>query len=127
MRNLTELAIPPSFPAYKSVETKHAPRHKHGEPFLCGPIPLNWITHAANAAGRGSGLAVALALWYLSGLNKHAATVRLNGSTLRLFGLKRHASYRGLRALEAANLVKVKRHDGRNPIVTLLQFSEATS
>lgn len=127
MRDLTQFALPPSLSSQQHVEKKLAPRHKQGEPFLCGPIPLNWLCHAANVTGRGSGLAVALALWYLSGLNKHGATVRLNGSTLRLFGLKRHASYRGLKTLEEANLVKVKRHDGRNPIVTLLPMSEATS
>ncbi len=35
-----------------------------------------------------------------------------------------HAGYRGLAALEAARLVSVVRHRGRNPIVTILDGPE---
>jgi DNA-binding MarR family transcriptional regulator len=39
-----------------------------------------------------------------------------------MLGVGRHSAYRGLKRLEEANLVKVERHPGRNPIVTVLDF-----
>ena len=102
-----------------------APHHKSGEHFLRGPIPLNWLCSASLAAGCGSGFKVAIVIWYLSGLNHQAKTVKLSGSALRKMGVKRHASYRGLQALESAGLVSVERHPGRSPVVTILSV-EAT-
>lgn len=101
-----------------------APQHKHGEHFLRGPIPLDWLCAASRAAGSGSGFKVAIALWYLSGLNRQAKTVKLSGTILRKMGIERHAAYRGLRALESAHLVRVERHPGRSPIVTILDIGE---
>jgi hypothetical protein len=97
-----------------------APRHKSGEYFLRGPIPQAWLCAAARAAGRGSGFKVAIALWYLSGLNHQAKTVKLSGAVLRDLGVDRHAGYRGLAKLEKAGLVQAKRHPGRLPVVTIL-------
>ena len=101
---------------------KRAPRHKSGEPFLCGPIPMNWLAAASEASGHGSGLGVAIALWYLSGLNHRAKTVKLSGSVLRQMGIERHAGYLGLKKLEKAGLVSVERHAGRLPVVTILSL-----
>lgn len=97
-----------------------APRHKSGEHFLRGPIPMDWICAAARATGHGSGFKVAIALWYLSGLNRQSKTVKLSGSVLRDMGVERHAGYRGLTALEQAGLVSVERPSGQSPVVTLL-------
>ena len=108
----------PSRPA--TPNRGRAPRHKSGEHFLRGPIPLDWLCAAARAAGHGSGFQVAIALWYLSGLNRQSNTVKLKGSILREMGVDRHAGYRGLAALERAGLVSVERHSGRVPVVTLL-------
>ena len=102
-----------------------APRHKPGERFLLGPIPWDWLCAASKAAGRGSGFQVAVALWHLSGLNHKAKTVKLSGSMLREMGIKRHAAYRALETLEAACLVRVERHDGLSPTVTLLGIRHA--
>ena len=96
-----------------------APRHSAGEHFLRGPIPLTWLTHAASAAGRSSGFKVAIALWYLVGLNHQESTVTLTGRALRAFGMDRYAGYRGLAALEAAGLVSVQRRTGQAPRVTV--------
>ena len=101
-----------------------APRHKQGEAFLRGPIPLSWLSTASHVSGQGSAMKVALAIWYLSGLNGQAKTVKLQTSALRLFGVERHSAYRGLKVLERAGLVHVIRHPGRTPVVTLLE-SEA--
>lgn len=101
-----------------------APRHKNGEHFLRGPIPMDWIYLASIASGHGCGLNVAIALWYISGLNKQSSTVKLSGKVLRKMGIKRHAGYRGLLSLESAGLVSVERHPGRSPIVTLLNTGD---
>lgn len=79
---------------------------------------MQWINTAGKASGRGSGLQVAIALWYESGLNRQASRVKLRGSMLRAMGVNRHAGYRGLNSLEDANPVKVERHPGRCPLVT---------
>lgn len=97
-----------------------APRHKKGEHFLRGPIPMEWVYLASTASGNGCGFNVAMALWYLSGLNHQSSTVKLSGKVLRKMGIQRHAGYRGLNALESAGLVSVERHPGRSPVVTLL-------
>lgn len=100
---------------------ERAPRHKQGEAFLRGPIPLSWLSTASNVSGQGGALKVALAIWYLSGLNQQAKTVKLQTSALRLLGVKRHSAYRGLKVLERAGLVHVIRHPGRTPVITLLE------
>jgi len=87
-----------------------------------GPIPFAWLAEAARQPGRA--LHVAIALWFLSGMTKNRK-VTLSGSVLRILGVKRHSGYRGLKCLEKANLLRVKRHSGRNPIVTLLDFRKS--
>ena len=81
-----------------------------------GPIPLAWLSRAGQQ--RGKALHVAIAAWHLVGLKK-TAEVRLPTVLLTEFGVDRHAGYRGLAALEHAGLVAVKRHPGRQPIVTV--------
>jgi hypothetical protein len=94
------------------------PRHRPGEEFLCGPIPLNWINRACRL--RGKALAVGLALWFKAGTQRDSATVVLSSKLLRRFGVAdRKAGYRGMTALEDAGLVEVERHRGRCPRVTI--------
>lgn len=102
-----------------------APRHKQGEYFLRGPIPLDWLATASVASGQGSALKVSLVIWYLSGLNQQAKTVKLKSSVLQNFGIGRHSAYRGLKTLETAGLVTVERHPGRTPIVTIMALDRA--
>jgi hypothetical protein len=109
----------------KPIKRDKAPRHRSGEHFLRGPIPMNWIRVASVVSGQGSGFKVAIVLWYLSGLNRQAKTVKLSGSVLREMGVERHAGYRGLEALEDAGLVAVERRPGQSPRVTLLNVGEA--
>src|SRR5262249_17899727 len=96
------------------------PRHKQGEHFLRGPIPLKWLTMASSLPGKA--LHVALAIWYGSGLRK-SAMVPLSRKWLTSFGVNRYAAYRALTALEKQGLISVQRHRGRKPIVTLLDVS----
>jgi hypothetical protein len=97
---------------------KKLPRHEPGQKFLKGPIPLNWLSLAASQPGKA--LHVALALWFWAGM-KRSRQVTLSMSWLRAtLGVDRHSGYRGLAALEVIGLVSVVRHQGRKPIVTLL-------
>jgi hypothetical protein len=93
------------------------PRHRHGQLFLKGPIPMAWLERAAQLPGKA--LHVALALWFNAGL-KNQACVRISLSGLQRLGALRDSARRGLAALEQAGLVSVKRHVGRKPIVTIL-------
>ena len=85
--------------------------------FVRGPIPLVWIARAAVLPGRA--LAVGLAIWFIVGAGRRSNAVC--PSLLSRFGVSRKVAYRGLRALEHAGLVKVERHRGRCPRVTVCQ------
>ena len=93
------------------------PRHRPGDHFLKGPIPIDWLQAAASAPGHA--LHVAVALWYQAGMKKNAR-IALSLSSLNAFGLSRYSASRGLKELERIKLVEVKRSPGRKPIVTLL-------
>jgi hypothetical protein len=100
------------------IRRRRLPRHRPGERFLKGPIPLTWLQHAGRLPGKA--LHVSIALWYFAGI-KRTQEVSLSLSRLVEFGANRYAAARGLRALEAARLVSVVRHVGRRPVVTLLE------
>jgi hypothetical protein len=102
-----------------------APHHGSGELFLRGPIPWDWLCTAAIASGQGSGFKLAIVLWHLSGLNRQSKTVKLSGKKLREMGVDRHAAYRSLKSLEAANLISVERRLGRSPVVTIIGVVES--
>ena len=63
-------------------------------------------------------LHVALAVWYLAGLEKDWQ-VKLTWSVLARFGLSAYTGRRGLAALELAGLVTVERRPGCCPVVTI--------
>jgi hypothetical protein len=98
-----------------------APRHKPGEKFLKGPVPLAWLASAARLPGKA--LHVSIVLWFMAGL-KGTQTVSLPKAALQLFGVNRNAKYRALNLLEEAKLIEVERHIGRNPQVTLLDAGD---
>ena len=97
---------------------RRPPRHSKGQKFLKGPIPLQWLRKAAGLAGRAP-LTVALALWYLAGL-QNSDTVKLTGKTAKLFHLHPDSVRRGLRNLEAAKLITVTRLPGHTPVVMIM-------
>jgi DNA-binding transcriptional ArsR family regulator len=86
--------------------------------FLKGPVPWTWIANAAALPGRT--LLVGLCIWRLAGAKK-SNTVFLGNSDLKPFGIGRTTKSRALRALERAGLIKIARHPGRFPMVTLLR------
>lgn len=120
--NIGDLALPK-----KNIPSQNAkarlPRHQPGEKFLKGPIPLNWISTAAQLPGKS--FQVAMAIWFLAGLNK-SATVKLNQKTLTDFGVDRHSKYRALDWLTEAQLIAVDKQTGKSPIVTILSVPVAS-
>src|SRR5262245_3357004 len=92
------------------------PRPGWGESFLKGPVPAGWLW----AAGRlpGKALFVGVELWMRAGI-QGTATVRLTRIRSALRTIDRRVVSRGLRALEMAKLVEVRRGKGRAPLVTL--------
>ena len=105
-----------------AVQEAGIPRHDKGEHFLKGPVPLNWLAQAARCGGKA--LSVAIILWYRAGL-KRSPTVKVPRWTADKFDLRRHAKTRGLKALEQAGLVRVKRQQGCSPEVTLLDYKDS--
>lgn len=116
--DLTRLSLESDKPTLVKPNCKEKPpRHKPGEKFLKGPVPLLWLQQAALSPGKS--LSVGIVLWYLAGIKK-TPTVSLPNTLLQRFGVGRTAKYRALDWLEEARLVAVKRHPGCNPLVTLL-------
>ena len=60
------------------------PRHKQGEKFLKGPIPLKWLINASSLPGKS--LHIAIVVWYRAGLEK-SRTIKLSNITVKVFGL----------------------------------------
>jgi len=98
---------------------KRPPRHEHGEKFLKGPLPWQWIEAAGALPGKA--LAVGLAVWQKAGV-QNERTVPLNLSRL---GISRCTAQRALHALEMAKLVSVEHRAGRPPLVTLCYPSKS--
>ena len=92
------------------------PKHKVGEQFLKGPIPLDWIKTAARLPSKS--LHVGIILWYLAGI-KRQRTIPISNSITKRFGIGRSTKHRALRALESAGLVSICHQPGRTPEVTL--------
>ena len=68
--------------------------------------------------------AVYLVLTLQHRLRRRPASVTLTNQTLARFGLTRWDKVRALACLEAAGLIAVRRQQGKNPSVTLLETCE---
>jgi hypothetical protein len=112
----------PSIPSISKSEIAFPPKRKYKK-FLRGPIPLIWLSMAAQLSGKALNLGIAL--WYLAGLTK-SFTVKPTRATLTLFGMSRWSVSRNLRLLESAGLVTVERHNGKAPLVTIVEEPRST-
>jgi hypothetical protein len=99
------------------------PRHKSGELFLRGPIPLRWLQLASTCGQRAE--AVALLLWYLAGL-QGGSPVKLTRATLELLKVHPRTGRRVLVRMVALGLVRAEFHRGRSPVVTILGVPAAS-
>jgi len=78
------LAVPGS--SSQSRSAVKPPKHKPGERFLKGPIPMRWLELAGLQPGKS--MHVAVALWHLAGMKRNRC-VALSGSVLRRLGVSR--------------------------------------
>jgi len=99
----------------KPAQTKKS--REYGR-YIKGPIPLDWIICAAQLGGKTVNLA--LALWYLKGLQR-SDTVILTHKMLREFGVSVNTSYRLLERMEGSGLVRIKQQPGSAPRVTIME------
>jgi hypothetical protein len=106
-----------NFDAPRPLVPPRLPRHRPGEKFLRGPIPWDWLQHAARL--RGSALHAAVLLWFEAGCRK-SQTVSINLTRAAEFRLSPDTMSRALRELETAGLVSVQRPPGRCLQVTIL-------
>lgn len=100
------------------VETgalRQARQHRIGR-FLKGPVLMRDIAVAAKLPGKA--LAVFVAVRHRADLTRSAA-VTLPASLMRDMGVSKDAKARALNALEAAGLVRVERHAGKQPRISL--------
>lgn len=86
--------------------------------FIKGPIPLPWVELAAQLPGKA--LALGIGLWWLQGMVRDAE-VKLSKRLLQSFNISRDAAADGLRRLEKAGLVRVKRAPGKRPSVRIVK------
>jgi hypothetical protein len=110
LASLTQSSAPPR-------DKKH-----RKQDFLRGPIPVAWIGKAASLGWKAT--QVALAIHFMAGLRKDQAEFRLSTVSCKLFGLSRGGKLVGLKALEKAGLIRVRRAQGKNPQVTILPCEE---
>jgi hypothetical protein len=80
------------------------------------------LTVAAKLPGKA--LALALAIWFESGRRRCAITIKLTTAVLQRFNVGRKAKYRALKHLYDAGLIAVHQTPRRNPVVTILDFTE---
>ena len=114
------LRLPPGA-TEQPAKKPRLPRHRAGEGFLRGPVPLAWLLRACRLSPKA--LAVALALWYKAGLLGNSPEVVASSNLLKRFGVSaRRTQYQALADLERAGLVSVHRGRGRCPRVTILEW-----
>jgi hypothetical protein len=88
------------------------------ELFIRGPIPVGWMARACTLPGMAA--QVAVAIWFLRGL-RGSDQFALTPSTLIRFNVNRYSGYRGLKQLEKAGLISVRRRKGAGPIINIIR------
>jgi DNA-binding transcriptional ArsR family regulator len=94
-----------------------SPRARPGQSYL-SHAPWPWLDVAIRLPNQA--LAVGLMLWHVSNCTKRF-TVRFSAKIGGRCGFSHDTVSRSLAALEKAGLVKVTRHPGCSPLVTLLR------
>ena len=118
--SISELALDVSSPKQLTSEEKNlsrVPRHKPGELFLKGPVPLDWIERCLGAGHKAAN--VAFTLWFKANMND-CSTVRLTDQLLKRFCVTAETGRNVLKKMEEVGLVSVDRKRGRGPDVTIL-------
>ena len=113
--------------ATSSHELPPAPKPRHRgkipvEPFLRGPIPLEWLARAAQL--RKPAILAGLCLWFVRGVSKNTGPLRVSAAVRKKLRLSAGQMLRGLRALEVGGLVRfVKGGRGRCAVVEIRRIA----
>ena len=91
---------------------------RRGDLFIKGPIPMEWISSAANLPGKA--IQVALAFFWLAGMKPHQK-VKITRQALELFNVSDDAYRDALIRLEQAGLIKVSRAQGQRALVEIVR------
>lgn len=102
-----------------SLKRRRNQEGRRSEEFLCGPVPMPWLTLAMRLSG-GSPIKVGLLLWFRSGILRRRTDIPLSRKLLDRAGLPPRTAHDALRQLEKARLVNVSRGRGRCPRVDIL-------
>ncbi|MEI6470901.1 MAG: hypothetical protein WCO72_15705 [Betaproteobacteria bacterium] len=89
--------------------------------FLKGPVPIDWLSRAAELPGKT--LNVALAIWWLKGMTQ-SESFKLTRKSLSLLCIKRDAASISLKRLEGAGLIKIQRRLGQRPTIFINLLDE---
>jgi len=87
------------------------------EPFIRGPIPLEWLGKAAALPGKT--LHVAIAIWWLHGMSGNKP-FKLTQKALNYMNVERDAVSAGLLRLERAGLIQAERKPGQRPTISII-------
>ena len=86
---------------------------------------MAWLTAAQGLCK--SAMGIAIALWFVRGVSGKTGSLKVTRAVKRHMGLTDDQSQRGIRALEAAGLLRVcKGGRGRCPVVEILSRNGAT-
>ncbi len=92
--------------------------------FLRGPVPMDWLSQAAELPGKT--LNVALAIWWINGMTQ-SESFKLTRKSLSLLCIKRDAASTSLKRLEGAGLIKVQRKVGQRPTISIIHLQDIKS
>ncbi|MBB3207494.1 hypothetical protein FHS27_003319 [Rhodopirellula rubra] len=92
------------------------PRHRPGERFIRGPIPLTWFRAASTCGDRAE--AVAVLLWYAAGYQRRNP-IKMTPTLLSELRVHPKTGKRILRRMEELGLVQCEFARGRSPLVTI--------
>lgn len=104
----------------KPQPSERPPKHRHGELFIKGPIPVKWLRPAIV---HPTAAIATWVLWYLAGRSDSREVVPTH-AVWQCFGISPRKGNRGIDALAHAGLVQVVRRRGRCPVVTLMDAEE---
>lgn len=93
------------------------PKHRSGERFVRGPIPLAWFKAASTCGERAE--AVAVLLWYAAGYQRRNP-IKLTPAILRELNVHPKTAKRVLIRMAKRGLVQNVFARGRSPVVTIV-------
>lgn len=86
--------------------------------FLKGPIPLDWLTAAAQLPGKA--INVGITLWWLDGMSK-TGILKLTRQAQLALNISKDAERDGLRRLQKAGLIELTTRSGQRHSIRIVK------